>query len=60
MPHWMTQAEAALGGEPTAGVEVIGAKRPPIFDLDGVRALIAPLLAHFPPWFVGVLVFDYN
>lgn len=45
--HWIKRAEAALGGAPTEGVELIGTRTPPLLDADGIKAMLAPVLAAF-------------
>lgn len=45
--HWITRAEAALGGAPEAEVELVGTRTPPLLDADGIKAALAPLLAAF-------------
>jgi hypothetical protein len=52
MSSWIESAEAALRGTASvpcadAEIEVLRASPPPLFDADGVRALLAPLMAAF-------------
>jgi hypothetical protein len=52
MSSWIESAETALRatGSATsidAEVEVLRASRPPVFDADGVRSLVAPFMAAF-------------
>jgi hypothetical protein len=52
MSSWIESAETALRGTASvpsaaAEVEVLRASPPPVFDADGVRALLAPFMAAF-------------
>lgn len=42
---WAEDAARALAGEDVPGVEIVRGRRPPLFDAEGVRAILAPLLA---------------
>lgn len=44
---WVARAEAALGGRPTEGVEVLEGQPPPVLDPIGVRAVLALPMAAF-------------
>lgn len=43
--HWITRAEAALDGRPDPDVDIVGVRRPPVLDADGVKAVMAPFFA---------------
>lgn len=46
--NWITEAEAALRATaPSADLEVIRAEPSPVFDAEGVRAILAPFFAAF-------------
>lgn len=45
MDSWIDKARVALDGKHDADVEVVGKRRPPVFDIDGVQAVTAPLVA---------------
>jgi hypothetical protein len=45
MGSWIENAKLALDGQRGAAVEVVGRRRPPVFDSDGMQAATAPLAA---------------
>jgi hypothetical protein len=49
MSNWIRAAEAAISrsAQPDPSVDVVSLESPPLFDSDGVRALLSPFLAGF-------------
>jgi hypothetical protein len=47
MNNWIEEVESALGGRPSATVEIVPSLRPPLFDPQGMQAITAPVLAAF-------------
>lgn len=43
--HWIERAEAALGGSGEAGADVVGTRKPPVLDAEGMKAVTAPFFA---------------
>jgi len=43
--HWIERAEAALAGGGDDGTDVIGTRKPPVLDAEGIKAVMAPFFA---------------